>query len=120
MSAASHLRVALVLLMALAPAGAQAWGVSGKHLQGVKTLVCDLESAPQEFRLALNARDRTLQLEGSETPVPYREVSETALDFRFAPPGGPALDCTLELPAGALACRGAGGDSQIGFCLLAR
>jgi hypothetical protein len=97
---------------------AQAWGVSGRHLQGPAVLDCDLESAPQPFLLELNPQERTLRVEDSLERIPYEEVSETALRFRFAPPGGPELGCTLELPAGALTCTDEAGAAQVGFCLL--
>jgi hypothetical protein len=112
-----HLIAALAL--SIAAGNAQAWGVSGRHLQGAAALDCDLEAAPREFRLEINGQARSLNVEGSTVPIPYEEVSETALRFRFAPPGGPELGCTLELPAGALTCIDKAGVAQVGFCLMA-
>lgn len=113
------LRGGLLVVLALVTYAALAWGVSGSELKDVVGLDCDLESAPQEFRLQLNRHEHTLQLQGETRTIPFKEVSDGLLRFRFAPPGGPELSCDLEMPAGALSCRDRDGAAQVGFCLLA-
>lgn len=102
------------------PAGAI---VSERHLRGVHAMACDLEagggSPGMTFNLKVFAKERMLQLAGTEYRFGYEEISDSALRFRLALGHGPALDCDLELPAGALACAAPGdaGGFRLGLCL---
>lgn len=114
-SIAARTALAFALMTMFAAADAI---VSDRHLKGVSALDCDLESAPSEFRLWVSTRDRTLRLDDDPRKIPYRDVSDTVLRFRFAPPGAPELACDLELPAGALTCVDPAGVAAIGFCVV--
>jgi len=100
--------------------------VSDRHLRGVNALECDLEAgetAPaMAFKLLVRAKERRLQLAGTDRPFAYEEISESALRFPLALAHGPALSCDLELPAGALACRNPSAPAsqpRLGLCLTA-
>jgi hypothetical protein len=100
--------------------------VSERHLRGVNALDCDLEAgsdAPaMTFKLLVRAKERRLQLSGTDQPFGYEEVGESMLRFPLALAHGPALSCDLELPAGALACRDAADAAnrpRLGLCLAA-
>ncbi len=91
--------------------------VSDRHLQGVSALECELESSPSEFRLLVNVKDRTLQLEKTAKKISYQDLSESKLGFRLLLPGAPARSCELELPAGSLVCTLPDGNLAFGYCL---
>ena len=91
--------------------------VSDRHLQGVRALECDLESSPAEFKLLVNIKEHTLQLEEQVEKIPYQEISDSKLRFRLQQPGAPVLTCELELPAGSLVCTRPDGSPEVGFCL---
>lgn len=114
----SVLRVCVISLMAsvLGITCAHAI-VSDRHLQGVRALECALESSPAEFRLLVNTKKHTLQLENETKKIAYEEVSETTMRFRLVLPEAPARICEIEFPAGSLVCTRDGGESDLGFCL---
>lgn len=91
--------------------------VSDRHLQGVSALECDLESSPSEFRLLVNAKKHTLQLEEQAEEISYEEVSDSTLRFRLQLPDSPGRTCEIQFPAGALVCTGGDGKTDFGFCL---
>lgn len=112
---AARAAMALVLMTMVAGAGAI---VSDRHLKGVRALDCELELVASEFRLWVSTGDRTLRLDEDPRKIPYQDVSETVLRFRFVPEGAPELNCDLELPAGALTCVDPAGAAGIGFCVV--
>ena len=91
--------------------------VSDRHLQGVSALECDLESSQSEFRLQVNAKKHTLQLENETQNITYEEVSEDTMRFPLALPEAPFRICELQFPAGALVCTSEDGQADLGFCL---
>ena len=91
--------------------------VSDRHLQGVSALECDLESSQSEFRMLVNARKHTLQLENDVHLITYEEVSEDIMRFPLALPKAPMRICELQFPAGALVCTSDDGREDLGFCL---
>lgn len=114
-SIAAHAALTLALMSMVIGADAI---VSDRHLKGVRALDCDLEFVASEFRLWVSTGDRTLRLDDDPRKIPYQDVSDTGLRFRFAPAGAPELACNLELPAGALTCVDPGGVAGIGFCVV--
>ncbi|UCH49354.1 MAG: hypothetical protein JSU95_06120 [Betaproteobacteria bacterium] len=90
--------------------------VSDRHLQGVSALECDLESSQSEFRMLVNAKKHTLQLENDTQKITYEEISEDTMRFRLALPQAPVRICELQFPAGALVCTSDGGNADLGFC----
>ena len=116
--------LALVVLALLASSAHAI--VSDRHLRGVNALECDLEAGNGgtaiAFKLLVRAKERRLQLAGTNQPFPYEEISESSLRFPLALAHGPALSCDLELPAGALACRNPSAPEaqpRLGLCLAA-
>ena len=114
-------------MAALAIAGAALAVVSERHLQGVTSLTCELETRETAFTLTVSTKDRTLALAGAGTKIPYADVSENVLRFSLRLPGqSSALECDLELPAGSLSCAPPGTPSGsnegrvIGFCVPTR
>ena len=91
--------------------------VSDRHLQGVSAIECDLESSQSEFRLLVNAKKHTLQLENDTQKITYEEVSEDTMRFALKLPEAPERICELQFPAGALVCTSNDGQSDLGFCL---
>ena len=91
--------------------------VSDRHLQGVSALECDLESSQSEFRMRVNAKKHTLQLENDTHKITYEEVSEDTMRFPLALPKAPVRICELQFPAGALVCTSDDGQADLGFCL---
>ena len=91
--------------------------VSDRHLQGVSALECDLESSQSEFRMRVNAKKHTLQLENDTHKITYEEVSEDTMRFPLALPEAPVRICELQFPAGALVCTSDDGQADLGFCL---
>ena len=91
--------------------------VSDRHLQGVSALECDLESSQSEFRMRVNAKKHTLQLENEAQKITYEEVSEDTMRFPLALPEAPVRICELQFPAGALVCTSDDGEADLGFCL---
>ena len=91
--------------------------VSDRHLQGVSALECDLESYQSEFRMLVNAKKHTLQLENDTQKITYEEVSEDTMRFALKLPEAPLRICELQFPAGALVCTSEDGRADLGFCL---
>ena len=91
--------------------------VSDRHLQGVSALECDLESSQSEFRMLVNAKKHTLQLENGAQKITYEEISEDTMRFPLALPQAPVRICELQFPAGALICTTDDGQADLGFCL---
>ena len=91
--------------------------VSDRHLQGVSALECDLESSQSEFRMLVNAKKHTLQLENAAHKITYEEVSADTMRFSLALPDAPVRICELQFPAGALVCTRDDGQADLGFCL---
>lgn len=112
----AHMYSILLLGALLFVAPAQAI-VSDRHLQGVSALECDLESSQSEFRMLVNARKHTLQLENDAHQITYEEVSEDIMRFPLALPKAPMRICELQFPAGALVCTRDDGQEDLGFCL---
>jgi len=115
--------VVFAAAMMLCASGAHAI-VSERHLRGVNALDCDLEAgtnAPaMTFKLLVRAKERRLELSGTDQPFGYEEIGESTLRFPLALAHGPALSCDLELPAGALACHEAADAAarpRLGLCL---
>ncbi len=108
-------------------AAVPAWSiVSERHLRGISALDCDLEGGAGDtartFRLLVHAREHQLQLDGASDRFPYEEASDSSLRFRLPLSGQSALDCELELPAGALACAEpnvSASRQRLGLCLRA-
>ncbi len=120
-------RGGMFVVAVLAMAGAAHAVVSERHLQGVKSLTCELEISETKFTLTVSTRNRTLTLADAGTRIPYADVSENVLRFALRLPGeSAALECDLELPAGSLSCAppGAAVDSRdgrvLGYCITAR
>ncbi len=91
--------------------------VSDRHLQGVRAIECELESSRSEFRMLVNAKKHTLQLEDDPDKIAYEEVSEDTLRFVLTLPEAPQRICELQFPAGALVCTSNVGKADLGFCL---
>ncbi len=91
--------------------------VSDRHLQGVSALECDLESSQAEFRMLVNAKKHTLQLENTTQTITYQEISEDTMRFALVLPEAPMRICELQFPAGALVCTSDDGQADLGFCL---
>ena len=119
--------IATSLLAASGVAAVPAWSiVSERHLRGISALDCDLEGGTGDpartFRLLVHAREHQLQLDGAADRFPYEEASDSSLRFRLPLNGQSALECELELPAGALACADPKLDARkqrLGLCLRA-
>jgi hypothetical protein len=91
--------------------------VSDRHLQGVSALECDLESSPSGFRLLVNTRKHTLQLEQQVETISYEEISDTTLRFQLVLPESSGRSCEIQFPAGSLVCERNDGKTEFGFCL---
>ncbi|NIO39750.1 MAG: hypothetical protein GTO41_05865 [Burkholderiales bacterium] len=91
--------------------------VSDRHLQGVRALECDLESAQSEFRLLVNVSKRSLRLEDEPSEIAYEEVSDHTMRFPLTLPQAAKRTCDLQFPAGALVCTSKNGQADFGFCL---
>lgn len=83
----------------------------------MSALECDLESSQSEFRMLVNAKKHTLQLENETQKIAYEDVSEDTMRFPLALPEAPVRICELQFPAGALVCTSDNGQADLGFCL---